>query len=282
MKRRNYVILMATVVFLPLTMLMAEDEWEVTGQYSMSDQTGDLYYGWDGHMYKEIDITEWNCDREFYEDGSGFQMVGEWEIYVEAEVGSTLEEYSNTIELTGQAYHFCEQDWEWSGPPASAPSVDVDYECEAAGEQESRGNIYLTTGTPYLTSDGSATGAAYSWVHDSQNSDWVWVDAEVWGSVSNSSNSADRYWDNSKSDPEPNGTETSDEDEYDATYSYWTFSHDDTYEVESGIGAFSANGGVDGRCDADVHCDVESDQNGSALSINYSYIFGYSNIEMTN
>jgi hypothetical protein len=103
-------ISMVIVVFLPLTTLMAEDEWEVAGQYSLSYQTGDLYYGWDGHMYKEIDITEYLCDREFYEDDSGFQMAGEWGIYVEAEVGSDLEDYSNTIELDGQTYHFCQQD----------------------------------------------------------------------------------------------------------------------------------------------------------------------------
>jgi hypothetical protein len=109
------------------------------------------------------------------------------------------------------------------------------------------------------------------------------VSAYVCGSVSNSSNSADRYWDNSHSDPEPSGTETSDADEYYAEYLTWYWGlYDDTYEVEEGIALFKANGGVHGRCIAEVHCDVESDQSGSALSGNASYIYGYCNFEMTS
>ena len=69
-----YKLLVVCVVvagFLALDALGA-DEYESTYQGASSGQTDDLYYGWDGNMYKEIDITENECDRTFYQDDSGF------------------------------------------------------------------------------------------------------------------------------------------------------------------------------------------------------------------
>ncbi len=280
---RLIVIAMAMFLFFP-THSVYPYEWEFY-TYSESDQTGDLYYGWDGHVYKEIDITEHECSRNFDEEnGSGFEMDGSWTIYVEAEVGSSFERYSNTISLTGKAYNTAEEDWEWSGPAGTAPGAQVEYYLSASGSQITQGNIYLTTGTPTLESSGLAEGSAYSWVHDSQNSEWMYVDAEVSGNVTNLVNSADRYWDNSHSVAEPGGREDSDEDDFIAEYLSWEFGSGfyDTYYVQSGIGLFTATGQVHGQVDADVYCEVKSDQSGSALSYGTSEITGHCSFTMTS
>lgn len=276
---------MTIMLFLPVATLRAEDEWEWY-MYADSNQSPDYYRGWDGHTYKEVDITEQWCEREFDEEnGTGFWMLGVWNIYVEAEVGSYEERYTNIFMLEGEVFHYCEEDWEWSGAPGTAPGATVEYTLYAEGSQKTEGYRWIASPEAYTTASGSIWCNAYSWPHDSQSYGYLDVNAGLSGNVSNYSHSGERYWYSTPEQDTPDGDEHSDEDDFVFSFVpdyYWYFEEEDEYEVAQGLGTFSANGGVYGSADATVGIIAYEGETGDTWVIDNVYIGAMSTFTMTS
>lgn len=276
------IVSVAIVVFLPLSDVWAY-EWEWS-TYATSYQSPDVYIVND-LVSKVVDITEDNCERDFDEiAGTGFNMTSAWKIEVRASVRNTPEEaYSNYFELEGETYHFCEEDWEWSGPPASAPGATIDYELSANGNQSSEGHIWVGEGTPYLGTTCYIFCNAYSWPHDSQDYGYLDVDVAHWAYVSDLSYSHDRYWDCTPAQSDPGGKGYSDEDEFEVSFYQWFFYQPaDEYEVSDGLGTFSANGGAGGFADASVGLIAYEGDTGQTWIIEDAYIYAKSIFTMTS
>ncbi len=275
-------ISMAIVVFLPLTTLMAEDYWDWY-TYGTGDQSSDVYES-SAWVTKDVDITENYLYRNFDEEyGTGYYMISGWTIDIYARVQNTPEEaYSNDFELEGEAYHYCQEGWEWTGPPAEAPGATIDFSLYTSGNISTDGDIYVTAGSPYIGATGDISCNAYSWPHDSQGSGYFEMDAEIGGSVSDSSNSYYRYWDCTPEKNEPSGNHDSGEDYFTVSYSYLSFSESDEYEIGDGIGTFSANGGAYAKGEASVGLIAYEGDTGKAEVDDYVYIYARSDFDMTS
>jgi hypothetical protein len=140
---RLILITMAIVVLLPLTTLLAEDYWDWY-TYGTGDESPNIYES-SQCVTKIVDI-----EREYLyhyfdeEDGDSFYMISGWYMDIYARVENPEEEaYSNYFELEGEAYHWCEEDWEWTGPPASAPGAAIDFSLYTSGTISSDGGLYI-------------------------------------------------------------------------------------------------------------------------------------------
>ena len=275
-------ISMAIVVFRALTMLMAADYWGWS-TYATCDQSPYVSES-SAWVTKDVDITENYLYRNFDEEyGTGYYMISGWTIDIYARVENTPEEaYSNYFELEGEAYHQCQEDWEWTGPPAEAPGATIDFELYTSGNISSEGKIDVTDGSPYIGATGDISCSAYSWPHDSQGYGYLEMDAEIGGTVSDSSYSHYRYWDTTPETSEPSGNDHSDEDDFSVSYSYLSFSDSDDYEIGSGIGTFSANGGHYALAEASVGLIAYEGDTGKATVDDYVYIYARSDFDMTS
>jgi hypothetical protein len=275
------IVSIVIVVFLPLSAVWAyEWEWYT---YATSDQSSDYYYS-DWWVYKDVDITENACERNFdEEEGTGFGMSSDWKILITARVRNTPEEaYSNYFELEGEVYHYCEEDWEWSGPPASAPGATISFDLTAAGQQHTEGHLEIEDGTPYTGASSYIFCNAYSWAHDSQDDGYLEVDAALWGNVSDSSYSHDRYWDCTPEQDTPDGYNESGPYYYKVSFYEWGYDEDDEYEVAEGLATFSANGGAYGFADASVGLIAYEGDTAQVWSYDYVEISAESNFTMTS
>jgi hypothetical protein len=155
-KNKNILlIIIAVLAILPVNNVFAY-VWLIT-PYSGNGHTGDYFYS-DSNAYLELscyDILEEGPD---YSVG-GFAVDGDVGTLTDIWFDANQVEYTNYACLQGYAERYFYEEWEWSGPPGTAPGGDIDVYVNTDGTYQSSETVrsYLCSSTAETFAYG-ATG----------------------------------------------------------------------------------------------------------------------------
>ena len=229
---------LAVMVLLPVSNLLADDYWDESFTDTSYTEENDMDEG--ANFYWE----EWCIinDPHYVQDISGgFNVQGSIQSWAEADIWSVYDPYENELEKSSTVQLGCNKDWEWTGAPATAPSVDVDLEVDIICQQYT----YVQC-SDSDEADLYAQGCSFGWgtagVFDDSSSDVIgclhYLAGEVDEYGSDISNNFyvgtpyNVYWDG-------NGPYEY-EDTCFGTIHWRYYNTIDDYEVSSGLGEFSA------------------------------------------
>jgi len=223
----------ALMAFLPIHNLYAYD-WD-TYYFAYEYETSDLAEYKD-HYYRAINTDAW-IDHDY--EASGIDIDDSFVYaYTEADIWSNGEEFSDSIYISADADIGAYREYEWDGPPATAPGADIDGFISTEAEHNIYGARYPWQITAETDASSYTDGWAAAVVTDS-GSNWDYRTAEMstYGFVDSSDSDVDYsiyddpdwyYWTN------PYATSFA----YNGTLT-WGYDSSLDYEVSSGLTWFA-------------------------------------------
>jgi len=243
----------AAMTFLPIHNLFAYD-WD---EYytCWESETDDFAYG-QNHYYTEIDT---DADRNHNPEYSGIYIDGFVEVYTEADIYSDGEEYSNSFSIYGVAEIGAERDYEWDGPPATAPGADIYGTLSTSAEHHVYGARYPSQITAETDASSFTEGWAEAMTADSGNGyDYCTAEMSAQGFVDSDDSDVGYsifqapdlyYWTNA----------------YNNDFAYagkltWSYSSSFSYEVSSGLAWFLVEACAHVYANSDASIDADESE----------------------
>ena len=265
-------IVVAIMAFLPASNLLAY-VWDSSELYIYIDTSGSGYEGYSSGYTGYFPTGTYYDEDEYFEFAYGLYAYTIADVYSEQDPLTGYGEALQQIMLYGQ------KDWEWSGPPATAPEATVRLNIGLTAAQSSYSEcLYVNEADLYAEGQSCAWGIVCA--EDSAGSDQILCLMLIEGYADNE---GANYWVmyNGSPDYEDWDSEEIGDYYYEALVDPWWYDDDTYYVVSSGIGQFTGYSvGVTGAYSY-AEMDYDGGQNApEAVSEQESFLYFYAYCEL--
>ena len=259
-------VVIAVMVFLPLPSLYAYD-WDV--YFTSWVYPTDDIYAVNSHWIKIVE-----CDYNFDRDPTpeGYTASGNIWAYTDADIWSIYQAYNSGFQIDCSLECGAQKDWEWDGPPATAPGADISLDLNASAPSwdiiDTFSEIWdLTTSTADASAWGYVYGTGYIVANTVDNNDDPTLPF-YWAYAGPDSYDWDPY-------------EINDEYLSGATLA-WELDDQLYYEVESQVPTFSSATVAYVETASNVSISTNSNEQAETWSVQYAVVHFSASCEMTS